>query len=168
MTDAAILAAWYDHKDAVYRFAWRMTGLPSIAEDVLQEVFLALIRAPDRFDARRAPLRAFLLAVARNQVRKRWEKERRWDTLNDYTFEAVPMDLLASEVADLVGRAVQSLPPLQRETLVLFQYEGLSLEEVARAVDAEVGAVKSRLNRARENLRLMLAPLRGGAYGAFK
>jgi RNA polymerase sigma-70 factor (ECF subfamily) len=109
-----------------------MTGSPSIAEDVLQEVFLALIRAPDRFDARRAPLRAFLLAVARNQVRKRWEKERRWGTLDDYTFEAVPMDPLAGEVADLVGRAVQSLPPLQREAIVLFQYEGLSLEEVAR------------------------------------
>ncbi len=167
MTDAAILAAWYGHKDTIYRFAWRMTGSASIAEDVLQEVFLALLRVPDRFDVRRAPLRAFLLAVARNQVRKRWEKERRWDTLDDDMFEAAPMDLLAAEIADSVARAVQSLPPRQRETLVLFEYEGLSLEEVARAVDAEVGAVKSRLNRARENLRLILAPLRG-AYGAFK
>ncbi len=168
MTDAAILAAWYDHKDPVYRFAWRMTGSPPIAEDVLQEVFLALVRAPERFDPSRGPLRAFLLAVARNQVRKRWEKERRWDALEDYQFEAASMDALAGEVADLVGRAVQSLPPLQREALVLFEYEGLSLEEVARTVDAEVGAVKSRLNRARENLRLVLAPLRGRAYGAFK
>lgn len=168
MTDTAILAAWYEHKDTVYRFAWRMTGSLSIAEDVVQEVFLALIRTPERFDPRRAPLRAFLLAVARNQVRKRWEKERRWEALDDYTFEATSMDPLAGEVADLVARAVQSLPPLQREALVLFEYEGLSLEEVARAVDVQVGAVKSRLNRARENMRLMLAPLRGGAYGAFK
>jgi RNA polymerase sigma-70 factor (ECF subfamily) len=145
-----------------------MTGSPSIAEDVLQEVFLALIHAPERFDRSRAPLRAFLLAVARNQVRKRWEKERRWDALDDYTFETAPTDPLAGEVADLVARAVQSLPPLQREVLVLFEYEGLTLEEVARTVDAEVGAVKSRLNRARESLRLMLAPLRGGGYGAFK
>jgi RNA polymerase sigma-70 factor (ECF subfamily) len=168
MTDTAILTAWYDHKDAVYRFAWRMTGSPSIAEDVLQEVFLALVRTPERFDGRRAPLRAFLLAVARNQVRKRWEKERRWHALDDHTFEAEPVDPLAGEVADSVARAVQSLPPLQREALVLFEYEDLSLEEVARTVDAEVGAIKSRLNRARENLRLMLAPLKGGAYGAFK
>ena len=168
MTDAAILAAWYEHKDTVYRFAWRMTGSPAIAEDVLQEVFLALLRVPERFDPRRAPLRAFLLAVARNQVYKRWEKERRWDALDDYTFEATPVDPLAGEVADLVARGVHSLPPLQREALVLFEYEDLSLEEVARTVEADVGAVKSRLNRARENLRLMLAPLRGGAYGTFK
>jgi RNA polymerase sigma-70 factor, ECF subfamily len=131
-------------------------------------VFLALIRAPERFDPSRAALRTFLLAVARNQVRKRWEKERRWDTLDDYTFEAAPMDSLAGEIADLVARAVQSLPPLQRETLVLFEYEDFSLEEVGRTVGAEVVAVKSRLSRARENLRLMLAPLRGGTYGAFK
>lgn len=168
MTDDAILAAWYNHKDTVYRFAWRMTGSSAIAEDVLQEVFLALVRAPDRFDAGRAPLRAFLLAVARNQVRKRWEKERRWESLEEQTFEAAPMDPLAGEFTELVARAVQSLPPLQREALVLFEYEELSLGEVARAVDAEVGAVKSRLNRARENLRVMLAPLRGGVYGAPK
>ena len=78
------------------------------------------------------------------------------------------MDPLAGEIADLVGRAVQSLPPLQREAFVLFEYEDLSLEEIARTVDAEAGAIKSRLSRARDNLRLMLSPLRGGAYGAAK
>lgn len=117
---------------------------------------------------RRRAVRAFLLAIARNQVRKRWEKERRWDALDDDRFEAPPTDPLAGEIADLVARAVQSLPPLQREALVLFEYEGLSLEEVARAVNAEVSAVKSRLNRARENLRHMLAPLRGGTHGTPK
>lgn len=168
MTQAAILTAWYDHKDAVYGFAWRMTGSPSIAEDVLQEVYLALVRAPDRFDDRRCPLRPFLLAIARNQVRKRWEKERRWNVIDDDLFEAAPVDPFAGEIADLVGRAIQSLPPLQREALVLFEYEELSLEEIARTVDAEVGAIKSRLSRARDNLRLMLSPLRGGTYGALK
>jgi RNA polymerase sigma-70 factor, ECF subfamily len=168
MSDVAILAAWYEHKNAIYGFAWRMTGSPSIAEDVLQEVFLALIRSPGRFDSGRAPLRAFLLGIARNQVRKRLERERHWDALDDGVFEAAPLDPVAGEVGDWVARAVHSLPATQREALVLFEYEGLSLEEVARAVGAEVGAVKSRLHRARENLRMLLAPLRGGAYGAFK
>jgi DNA-directed RNA polymerase specialized sigma24 family protein len=49
---------------------------------------------------------------------------------------------------------------------VLAEYEELSLEEISRAVDAGVGAVKARLHRARENLRRMLAPLRTSMHGA--
>jgi len=55
---------------------------------------------------------------------------------------------------------VRGLPLLQREVLILAEYEELSLEEIARAVESEVGTVKSRLHRARENLRRMLAPLK--------
>ncbi len=53
----------------------------------------------------------------------------------------------------MVGRAVRALRPLQREVVILAEYEGLTLAEIARAVDADVGTVKSRLHRARENLR---------------
>ena len=56
-----------------------------------------------------------------------------------------------------------ALPPLQREVLLLAEYEDLSLDEIARAVEAEVGTVKARLHRARENLRRMLAPLKKAA-----
>ena len=62
----------------------------------------------------------------------------------------------------IVAEAVQALPPLQREVVILFEYEGLTLDEVARAVEAETGTVKSRLHRARQNLRRMLAPLNNG------
>jgi RNA polymerase sigma-70 factor, ECF subfamily len=55
---------------------------------------------------------------------------------------------------------VQALRPLQREAVILAEYEGLTLAEIARAVDTDVGTVKSRLHRARENLRRLLAPLR--------
>jgi RNA polymerase sigma-70 factor (ECF subfamily) len=80
--------------------------------------------------------------------------------LEDDDFAAAPVDVASGEVARIVAAAVQALVPLQRETLVLAEYEGLSLEEIARMVDADTGTVKSRLNRARENLRRMLAPLR--------
>ena len=60
----------------------------------------------------------------------------------------------------MVGRAVRALRPLQREVVILVEYEGLTLAEAARAVDADLGTVKSRLHRARENLRHALAPLR--------
>jgi RNA polymerase sigma-70 factor (ECF subfamily) len=54
---------------------------------------------------------------------------------------------------------VAALPPLQREALILFEYEGLSLEEIAEAAGVEIGTVKARLHRAREALRRRLAPL---------
>ena len=64
--------------------------------------------------------------------------------------------LLDDELAFLVKEAVSNLPPLQREALVLFEYEGLPLSEIASMVGADVGAVKARLHRARERLRTSL------------
>lgn len=68
-------------------------------------------------------------------------------------------DVLATERSESVARAVAALAPLQREALILFEYENLSLEEIAQATRVEIGAVKARLHRARENLRRRLAPL---------
>lgn len=160
MTDAEFLAAFDQHKDAVYRFAWRMCGSPSAAEDIAQDVFVALLRHPDRFDPARGTLRAFLMGIARNLALKRWRAEHRFEPLDDEAFVAAPIDEARGEVGDIVGRAVQALPPLQREALILVEYEELTLAEVARAADADVGTIKSRLHRARENLRRALMPLR--------
>ncbi|MEX2264306.1 MAG: RNA polymerase sigma factor [Bryobacteraceae bacterium] len=160
MTEPEIRAAYHDHKDAIYRFAWRMTGSAASAEDIVQECFLSLLRNPAGFDASRAPLRPFLLAIARNLARKQWRTEQRWDALDEEAFIAKPIDPETLQTAELVAAAVRSLPPLQREALILFEYDELSLQEIARTVDAEAGTVKARLHRARENLRRMLAPLR--------
>jgi RNA polymerase sigma-70 factor (ECF subfamily) len=141
-----------------------MCGSPEVAEDIAQEVFLTLLRQPGRFDPGRGALRSFLLAVARNLALKRWRDEHRWNELED-EFATPALDLESRETADAVSAAVASLPPLQREVLILAQYEELSLEEIARAVDAEVGTIKSRLHRARENLKRMLAPLKSRNVG---
>jgi RNA polymerase sigma-70 factor (ECF subfamily) len=66
--------------------------------------------------------------------------------------------LLNAELSEIVRRAVQELPPLQREALLLFEYEELSLAEVAEVVGADAGTVKARLFRARRSLRRTLAP----------
>ena len=62
---------------AIYRFALHMTGNKAVAEDVAQEVFMTLIRDPQRFDPARGTLGGFLFGVARNHMRKRWEQDRR-------------------------------------------------------------------------------------------
>jgi RNA polymerase sigma-70 factor (ECF subfamily) len=68
-------------------------------------------------------------------------------------------DLIGRERSTTVERAVAALPPLQKEALILFEYEDFSLEEIAQIVGVEVGAVKARLHRARETLRRRLAPM---------
>lgn len=165
MTDADFRSAFDQNKDAVYRFAWRMCSSAAVAEDIAQDVFLTLLRQPGRFDPARGPLRPFLLAIARNLILKHWRNDSRWDELEDRFATAPAIDLEGREIADAVGAAVAALTPLQREVLILAEYEDLTLEDIARAVDAEVGTVKSRLHRARENLRQMLAPLKSKNVG---
>ena len=84
------------------------------------------------------------------------------DDLAETHFIAVDKEplrqLLDDELALKVQEAVFSLPPLQREALVLFEYEGMTLSEIASMIGTDVGAVKSRLHRARERLRNVLRP----------
>jgi RNA polymerase sigma-70 factor, ECF subfamily len=61
-----------------------------------------------------------------------------------------------------VRAAVEALPPLQREAVVLFEYQEMSLVDIAAVCDVDVGTVKSRLHRGRERLRRTLAPLLEG------
>jgi RNA polymerase sigma factor (sigma-70 family) len=161
MTDADFRDAFHRHKDIVYRFAYRMTGSSSTAEDVVQDCFVIFWQKPRAFDPGRGPLRAFLLGVARNLVLKRWRSERPHEALDQEaeSWACPPFDYAGQERAEAVKRAILLLPPLQRETVILAEYEEMSLAEIAHATAAEMAAVKSRLHRARQNLRRMLEPL---------
>ena len=146
------------HHRAVYRFAYRMTRRTDVAEDITQECFLTLVRHPERFDAARGSVRTFLFAIARNLVLKSFRDTRESGGLEAAEVASDPRDSM--EVSSAVERAVAGLPPLQQEALVLFEYEGVSLEEIAQITGADIGAVKARLHRARERLRRDLAPLK--------
>ncbi len=159
MTSTELSAVFRDHADAVFGFSYRMTGSHSTAEDVSQETFAALLNGSARFDVERGGMRAFLLGVARNLILKRWRAAGRWDPLDEEAAEGGQARPAGQETAVIVAQAVAALPPLQREALILAEYEGLALKEIARAVDAEVGTVKARLHRARENLRRALSPV---------
>ncbi len=159
MTDREFREEYRSHKDVLYRFAWRMTGSPAAAEDLVQDCFLILLKKPSIFDRERGTLRSLLIGIMRNQALKHLRNERLVNELDEQTAIFHPFDAQGIDRAELVARAIAALPPLQREVLILAEYEELSLEEIARAVGAELAAVKSRLHRARENLRRMLAPL---------
>jgi RNA polymerase sigma-70 factor, ECF subfamily len=160
--EAAFAALYQRHRTPVFRFAWRFTGSEHSAEDVTQECFLALF-AGAAFDPRHGSLRTYLFGIARHLAMRRVRLEDReseeaadaaaaYDTLGD---------LIGQERSAAVERAVAALPHLQKEALILFEYEDCSLEEIAQIAGVEVGAVKARLHRARETLKRRLAPLAG-------
>ena len=163
--EAAFLALYERHRDGVFRFAYRLLGSTELAEDVAHDCFLSLLRRPQSFDPARASLRTYLLAAARNLAMKHFRGTRGEDALEDLADEPfVPerhgplSQLLDEELSMEVRRAIDSLPPLQREALVLFEYEELMLSEIAAVVGADVGTVKARLHRARQRLKKQLAP----------
>jgi RNA polymerase sigma-70 factor, ECF subfamily len=157
--EQAFLAIYHRHRSPVFRFAWRLTGSRATAEDVTQECFLALVRGA-AFDGDRGGLRTYLYGIARNLVLRRLRiSEREAEEAADATAPVdVLGDLLEAERSELVARAVARLPMLQREAIILFTFEELSLEEIARITGVDAGTVKSRLHRARESLRAVLAP----------
>jgi RNA polymerase sigma-70 factor (ECF subfamily) len=162
MTERDVRQVFEDHKDAVYDFALRMTASEAMAEDVAQDCFVELLRHPAGFDEKRGSLRTYLFGMTRNLVHRRWRADGRL-VLGEDSFEdeqSYSPDFTAGSIAAMVRKAVQSLPVLQREAVLLFEYEGFTLEEIANIAIVDVGTVKSRLHRARERLRQMLAPLR--------
>jgi len=162
---AAFLQIYERHRDPVFRFAYRLSGSVELAEDITHDSFLGLLKKPENFIPSRASLRTYLFAAVRNlwlkQLRK-FGRESALDDLADDQFIAVSKEplrtLMDNELSLKVKEAVSSLPPLQRETLVLFEYEGLQLGEIASLVGTDIGAVKARLYRARQRLRNTLQP----------
>lgn len=172
---------------AIYRFALHMSGNAELAEDVTQEVFMALIRNPGRFDPSRGSVTSFLFGVARNHLRKRWEQDRRLVAFGEggeeqgYRgiagqssskgdgFQALgsggngthrePIDEFVSlEAMTRLRLAISRLPENYREVVALCELEEMSYEEAAAALECPVGTVRSRLHRART---LLLEKLRG-------
>ena len=161
---AAFLQLYERHRDAVFRFAYRLSGTVEVAEDLTHDCFLGLLKSPTNFRPGKATLRTYLLAAIRNLWLKGLriqDRETELDGITEPKFEAAgrgPLrTILDDELSAAVKQAVADLPPMQREALVLFEYEGLALNEIAEIVGADVGAVKARLHRARQGLRSSLS-----------
>jgi RNA polymerase sigma-70 factor (ECF subfamily) len=162
---SAFLELYERHRQPIFRFAYRLLGSVELAEDVTHDCFIGLMRKPENFDPSRASLRTYLFAAARNQAMKHFRNSGRESALDDLAEDPIvptrdePLhQLLGEELSETVRKAVASLPPLQREALVLFEFEGLALSEIASVVGTDVGAVKARLHRARERLKDILRP----------
>jgi RNA polymerase sigma-70 factor, ECF subfamily len=156
--DAAALSTLFRRRQAdVYRVALLMTGSTTAAEDVTQEVFLAVMRDPARFESGRATVAAWLCGIARNHARRKLDRDRRTVQLSEPELaEAVAVvhpdpvrDLSNAEEIDALRRAVLSLPVRYREVVVLCDLQNLSYLDASAALECAVGTVRSRLHRAR-------------------
>jgi RNA polymerase sigma-70 factor (ECF subfamily) len=156
------------HQQRVYRFARAMTGSNDAAEDITQEVFVVLLTDGGRFDPARAAFTTYVYGIVRNLSRHRMRKTRTGPSLDELMRDGRDVDtdddparlVEGAELAGVVRRALASLPSRYRELIVLCDLHDLSYEEAGVVVRASVGAVRSRLHKGRQLLRLKLARVR--------
>ena len=159
----ALAVVFRRHHATVYRFNRQMLGSIEAAEDVTQDVFVALTKSAARFDPAVASLSTYLYGIARNLVLQYYKRSRARFEVNidavageDETSLAIsndPADSLARAQATRELRlAILRLPVHYREIVVLCELNGLSYEDAASIVGCPIGTVRSRLSRARQML----------------
>jgi RNA polymerase sigma-70 factor (ECF subfamily) len=168
--DLSPLGVLYDrHHEGVRQFVARATASSADAEDITHETFLTLAKIAGRYDGRPSA-RPFLLGIAAQLVRRRKRGLGRWaqalaslaDTFSDSVHVSVRTPEDAATTTEEMRRFDEALGRLTDEKRLVFllvEREGLSGEEVARALDIPVNTVWTRLHHARNDLRKALAPI---------
>jgi RNA polymerase sigma-70 factor (ECF subfamily) len=161
------------HQAAMYRFALRMTGSAWAAEEIVQDVFMTLMRVHKKYDSTRGTLGGFLYGIARNRVMKHLERLPREISLEEKNEDGSGPGIILQDAstpathaekrerANHVRAAVLELPPEFREAVVLCELEELSYEEAAQVANCPIGTIRSRLHRGRALLMARLEMLRG-------
>jgi RNA polymerase sigma-70 factor (ECF subfamily) len=175
-SEAAFAELVHRYQTPVIHFCMRMTGSREDAEDIAQEAFVRVYRHLGRLKPQ-AQFSTVLFGIARNltlnAIRDRGRKGRdrtrpmarpdgsHWDAAD--ARPGPDGEARGHEADRLLQQALGRLPEKHREVLVLREINGLDYEEIARAVGVRKGTVKSRLARAREQLRAELTTLAGDA-----
>ena len=171
--DTEALGEIYDrfHR-AVFAVAFRVTTDRTHAEDVVQEVFVALWKRPEAYNPTRASLGTWLMSTAHHKavdlVRREESLRRRRDLVAVEVEQELREEHLAEPVEDQaterwqaqrVRRALSDLPEAQRQAMVLAYFGGYTQREVAAVMGVPLGTVKTRMLAAMRKLRDVLAPM---------
>jgi RNA polymerase sigma-70 factor (ECF subfamily) len=146
----------------LFRFFYRLTGRQAMAEDLVHEVFLRMIRYRHTYRTEEETAGAFeawMYRIARNALADQSRKHRHEITAGDGELESIPSARptpfeTAARRQDLalLHRALRELPEDKRELLVLTRFQGLSYERIGRILGCEAGTVKGRVFRAMKEL----------------
>lgn len=158
------------YEDAIFNFTYHFLADYHRAQDISQEAFLRVLRNVDRYKSRNS-FKTWLYRIAvnlcKNELRNR--SQRKTLSLNDpdldieslmeSRYTAPDEAYEKAEMKKLIKNALQTLPEDQRMAMVLREYQDLSYGEIAAALSCSLGAVKSKIHRARQNLRNILAEM---------
>ena len=139
------------HRNAVFDFLYRLSGSAEVAEDITHDCFLGLMRGSDR-QVISTSFRIRLYSTARSLALERFRDHR--PTIREANHET---DHQSSTLR--IRNAIASVPFFEREVLILSQYEGLDLDQIATIVNADEKAVADRIDSARKRLRVALGDL---------
>ena len=170
----AFLALYEKLKSGIFRYAFYMTNSIAAAEEVTQEVFVALLSEGGNYREQRGDVGAFVFGIARNFVRRIKRRERTYQPLPDDDAvhglaaslvtepEALQKRLLRNETVEQVRAAINSLPDHYAQVVVLCDLCEFSYAEAASRLGCAIGTVRSRLNRGHTLLARKLKPLGSG------
>lgn len=169
--EPAFVTLYEKLKGGIYRYAFYMTNSRSVAEEVVQEVFILLLKEGGSYRESRGDVGAFAFGIARNFIRRIDRRERKYEPipaddsakLGDRLIsdaESVSGALIRNEVTAQVQAAIASLPDHYRQAVVLCDLCELSYEQAASRLQCAVGTIRSRLHRAHNMLVEKLRPLR--------
>ncbi|MFA6216817.1 MAG: RNA polymerase sigma factor [Candidatus Omnitrophota bacterium] len=167
------------YKNPVYHFSYRLCLNAAEAQDITQEVFLRVHQYKDDYKPL-AKFSTWLFCIAHNVFISRVRKQKwfiLWPRKHDCPEEYVefpspdPTPCDAAQERDfsaLLQRSIQSLPFLQREALILREYQDLDYQEISKILKKSLGTVKTLIYRARQSLKIKLLPYvaesKGGSY----
>jgi len=155
------------YQTMLYNFFLRLTGNRAASEDLVQEVFIRILKYRAGYQGENRFV-VWMFQIARNAHVDFLRKKKGEVALDDQFAEAPSQEPLpeerfeADQEAALVRRALDKLPPKKKELLVLFRFQNLKLREIAELLDVQVGTVKVQVHRALKDLSRIYLELQGG------